>query len=124
MNAPPNIDSVTAHSGGDVVDWLTNGTRDQRFIDNIFAEMCVRLQQAGIPVKCGLRSSPRLQMASIGSRFAVPDDPASPSRDRDWRKFRRWKSRVFARQPNSVATPAIPVRWDHLFLQNFPNRRA
>ena len=35
----------------DVVHWLTNGTRDERFIDNIFAEMCVRLQQAGIPVK-------------------------------------------------------------------------
>ena len=34
-----------------VIDWLTNGTRDQRFIDNIFAEMCIRLQQAGIPLK-------------------------------------------------------------------------
>ncbi|MET4603661.1 adenylate cyclase [Bradyrhizobium sp. JR4.1] len=33
-----------------VVDWLINGTRDQRFIDNIFAEMCIRLQQAGIPL--------------------------------------------------------------------------
>jgi len=27
-------------SGSDVADWLTNGTRDERFIDNIFAEMC------------------------------------------------------------------------------------
>lgn len=34
-----------------VVDWLTNGTRDERFIDNIFADMCIRLQQAGIPLK-------------------------------------------------------------------------
>jgi len=51
MNAPPAIDSVTAPSDGDVVHWLTNGTRDQRFIDNIFAEMCIRLQQAGIPIK-------------------------------------------------------------------------
>ncbi|MCP3397307.1 adenylate/guanylate cyclase domain-containing protein [Bradyrhizobium sp. CCGB20] len=34
-----------------VVDWLTNGTSDERFIDNIFAEMCIRLQQAGIPIK-------------------------------------------------------------------------
>src|SRR5260370_11316083 len=51
MNAPPNIDSVTAHSDSDVVHWLTNDTRDQRFIDNIFAELCVRLQRAGIPVK-------------------------------------------------------------------------
>jgi adenylate cyclase len=51
MNAPPKIDPITAHSGSGVVDWLTNDTRDERFIDNIFAELCVRLQQAGIPVK-------------------------------------------------------------------------
>jgi adenylate cyclase len=50
MNAPPKHESV--RSGSDaVVDWLTNGTRDERFIDNIFAEMCIRLQQAGIPLK-------------------------------------------------------------------------
>ena len=51
MNAPPKIDSVTAHSDSDVVHWLINETRDERFIDNIFAELCVRLQRAGIPVK-------------------------------------------------------------------------
>jgi adenylate cyclase len=49
MNAPPNI--VTAHSDNDVLHWLTNNTRDERFIDDIFAELCVRLQRAGIPVK-------------------------------------------------------------------------
>src|ERR1700751_3099908 len=49
MDAPPNI--VTAHSDSDVVHWLTNDTRDERFIDNIFAGLCLRLQQAGIPVK-------------------------------------------------------------------------
>ncbi|WP_315739899.1 adenylate/guanylate cyclase domain-containing protein [Bradyrhizobium sp. SZCCHNR1093] len=37
--------------GDEVVDWLTNGTRDERFIDNIFGQMCNRLQRAGIPVK-------------------------------------------------------------------------
>ncbi|MGJ4942849.1 adenylate/guanylate cyclase domain-containing protein [Bradyrhizobium sp. HKCCYLS1011] len=50
MKAPPDIDPATAQSA-DVVHWLTNGTRDERFIDNIFAEMCVRLQQSGIPLK-------------------------------------------------------------------------
>jgi adenylate cyclase len=49
MNAPPNVDTVTAHSDSDVVHWLTNDTHDERFIDNIFAELCVRLQRAGIP---------------------------------------------------------------------------
>src|SRR5262249_25969508 len=46
MNAPPNIPSAD-----DVVHWLANGTRDERFIDNIFTELCIRLQRAGIPVK-------------------------------------------------------------------------
>jgi adenylate cyclase len=53
MNAPPNMDSVTAHSNDDVVRWLTNDTRDKRFLDSIFFELCVRLQRADIPVKRG-----------------------------------------------------------------------
>ncbi|MDA9400755.1 adenylate/guanylate cyclase domain-containing protein [Bradyrhizobium sp. CCBAU 45389] len=48
MNAP-HQNPPTLSDG--VVDWLTNGTRDERFIDNIFAQMCIRLQQAGIPLK-------------------------------------------------------------------------
>ena len=51
MNTPSNVNPVTTHSNSDVVGWLTNDTRDERFIDNIFAELCVRLQRAGIPVK-------------------------------------------------------------------------
>jgi adenylate cyclase len=51
MDAPPNIDSVATHPASDVAHWLTNETRDERFIDNIFAELCVRLQRAGIPIK-------------------------------------------------------------------------
>ena len=50
MDAPPNIDLI-ADPIDDVVHWLTNGTRDQRFIDNIFAELCVRIQRSGIPLK-------------------------------------------------------------------------
>jgi adenylate cyclase len=51
MDVPSKIDSVTARPDSDVVHWLTNETRDERFIDNIFAEMCIRLQRAGISVK-------------------------------------------------------------------------
>jgi adenylate cyclase len=51
MNAPPNIDPTTAYSDSDVLHWLTNDAREERFIDNIFAQMCLRLQRAGIPVK-------------------------------------------------------------------------
>jgi len=50
MNVPPK-DPVAAQLENDVVRWLTNDTRDERFIDNIFAELCIRLQRAGIPVK-------------------------------------------------------------------------
>ncbi|MEY9182539.1 adenylate cyclase [Bradyrhizobium sp. USDA 326] len=48
MNAPDNHAPTPADG---VIDWLTNGTRDERFIDDIFAQMCIRLQQDGIPVK-------------------------------------------------------------------------
>src|SRR6188474_1692280 len=51
MDAPSKLDPVAAHPDSDVVHWLTNDTREQRFIDNIFGELCIRLQQAGIPVK-------------------------------------------------------------------------
>jgi adenylate cyclase len=50
MNAPPKIESLTTPYDS-VVHWLTNETRDERFVDNIFAQMCIRLQQAGVPLK-------------------------------------------------------------------------
>ncbi len=50
MDAPPTTETI-ADPIDDVVHWLTNGTRDQRFIDNIFTELCVRIQRAGIPLK-------------------------------------------------------------------------
>jgi adenylate cyclase len=50
MDAPSTTDSVTVYSVDDVVHWLTNDTRDERFIDNIFAQLCIRLQQAGLPL--------------------------------------------------------------------------
>ncbi|RZN07964.1 adenylate/guanylate cyclase domain-containing protein [Bradyrhizobium genosp. SA-3] len=50
MNAPPDNHAPITQADS-VVDWLTNGTRDERFVDNIFAQMCIRLQQAGIPLK-------------------------------------------------------------------------
>jgi adenylate cyclase len=73
MNAPPNIDPVTTNSVGGVVHWLTNDARDERFIDNIFAEMCVRLQAACIPVK---RSSLHLMIHHpqwLGARMVWVD---------------------------------------------------
>jgi adenylate cyclase len=33
-----------------VIDWLVNNTRDERFIDNILVELCARLRAAGVPL--------------------------------------------------------------------------
>jgi adenylate cyclase len=71
MNAPDRISTATQADG--VVDWLTNGTRDERFIDNIFAEMSIRLQQAGIPLK---RSTLHIQIQHpqwLGARIMWAD---------------------------------------------------
>jgi adenylate cyclase len=51
MDAPASTDTFTTHADGDVLHWLANHTRDERFIDNIFAQLCVRLQRAGVPIK-------------------------------------------------------------------------
>ena len=51
MSPPPDIGPVAVNSDSDVVHGLTSETRNERFIDNIFAELCVRLQRAGVPVK-------------------------------------------------------------------------
>ena len=73
MNAPPKIDHLTAHSDGDVLRWLTNDTRDERFLDNIFAELCLRLQQAGIPVKRATLHFMILHPQWLGSRMMWTD---------------------------------------------------
>jgi adenylate cyclase len=51
MDLPQTLDTSSACSEHEVLHWLTNDTRDERFIDNIFAELCIRLQRSGIPVK-------------------------------------------------------------------------
>ena len=33
-----------------VLDWLVTGTRDERYLDNIFVELCRRLEAAGVPL--------------------------------------------------------------------------
>ena len=74
MNSPPsNINLDVSHSGNDVVDWLTNDTRDERFIDNIFAELCVRLQRAGIPVKRASLNILTYHPQWLGARFLWAD---------------------------------------------------
>ena len=73
MNEPLNIDHVTAHSDGDVLHWLTSETRDERFLDNIFAELCLRLQRAGIPVKWATLHLMILHPQWVGSRIMWAD---------------------------------------------------
>ncbi|KJC50649.1 adenylate cyclase [Bradyrhizobium sp. LTSP849] len=64
---------VTAHSDSDVLHWLTNDTRDERFLDTIFAELCLRLQRAGIPVKRATLHVMILHPQWLGSRIMWAD---------------------------------------------------
>src|SRR5882762_6557329 len=73
MNASPNIDHATARPDSDVLHWLTNDTRDERFLDNIFAELCLRLQRAGIPVKRATLHVMILHPQWLGSRIVWAD---------------------------------------------------
>jgi adenylate cyclase len=73
MNAPSIIDDVTEHSDSDVLHWLTNDTRDERFLDNIFAELCLRLQRAGVPVKRATLHLMIVHPQWLGSRIMWAD---------------------------------------------------
>jgi adenylate cyclase len=73
MNAPSNIDDVMEHSDSDVLHWLTNDTRDERFLDNIFAELCLRLQRAGVPVKRATLHLMIVHPQWLGSRIMWAD---------------------------------------------------
>ncbi|MEH2487786.1 adenylate/guanylate cyclase domain-containing protein [Bradyrhizobium sp. AZCC 2230] len=73
MNASRNIDHLTAHADGDVLHWLTNDTRDERFLDNIFAELCLRLQRAGVPVKRATLHLMIVHPQWLGSRIMWAD---------------------------------------------------
>jgi hypothetical protein len=73
MNLPPNTDPGTAYSYNDVAHWPTNDTRDKRrFIDNIFAELCVRLQPTRdvgslAVIECASRCCSRISSVFSGS---------------------------------------------------------
>ncbi|OAP44450.1 adenylate cyclase [Sinorhizobium americanum] len=43
-------DRVSSVERRKILDWLVMETREERFIDNIFVELCQRLSEAGVPV--------------------------------------------------------------------------
>jgi adenylate cyclase len=51
MNESPSMEAAALDRDCEILHWLTNDTRHERFIDNIFCELGGRLQRAGIPVK-------------------------------------------------------------------------
>ena len=59
--------------------WLTNDTRDERFIDNIFAELCVRLQRGSIPVKRASLHVLIYHPQWLGARIMWADGMRGPS---------------------------------------------
>jgi adenylate cyclase len=73
MHSPATIDPGTTLSDDDVVRWLANDTRDQRFSDNSFAEMCIRLQRAGLPLKRATMHVLIQHPQWLGARFMWAD---------------------------------------------------
>jgi adenylate cyclase len=63
-----NADMLPGDSSG-IIEWLMTETRDERFIDNIFVEMCERLNQAGIPVSRGTLHFRILHPQWLGARI-------------------------------------------------------
>jgi adenylate cyclase len=47
---PPRETGIWPSRRHAIVDWLVKETRGQRFIDNLFVELCQRLRAAGVPV--------------------------------------------------------------------------
>ena len=80
MNAPPHL--ATIASDQDVVHWLMNETRDQRFVDNIFAELCERIQRSGIPLKRATLHILIHHPQWLGARFLWADGMHDASIDR------------------------------------------
>jgi hypothetical protein len=64
---------IEAQSNDEIIRWLTNETRDERFMENIFAALCNRLQTTGLPLK---RASLHLQIQHpqwLGGRITWSD---------------------------------------------------
>jgi adenylate cyclase len=63
-----SADAPPSGSSG-IIEWLMTETRDDRFIDNIFIDMCNRLNQAGIPVSRGTLHFRILHPQWLGARI-------------------------------------------------------
>jgi adenylate cyclase len=77
MQVPSSATSSLLHESVDtppsdsssIIEWLMTETRDQRFVDNIFVDMCGKLNQAGIPVSRGTLHFRILHPQWLGARI-------------------------------------------------------
>ncbi|MFT2210855.1 adenylate/guanylate cyclase domain-containing protein [Rhizobium giardinii] len=65
---PGSADLLPGDSSG-IIDWLMTETRDERFIDNIFVEMCDKIIEAGVPVSRGTLHFRTLHPQWLGARI-------------------------------------------------------
>jgi adenylate cyclase len=73
MSMMDDENKIEAQSNGEIIRWLINETREERFMENIFAALCNRLQTAGLPLK---RASLHLQIQHpqwLGGRITWSD---------------------------------------------------
>jgi adenylate cyclase len=107
MNAPPHL--ATTASDQDVVHWLMNETRDQRFVDNIFAELCERIQRSGIPLKRATLHILIHHPQWLGARFLWADGMHDASIDRIGYDVRE-RSEYIGSPANELFNGATEVR--------------
>ena len=110
MNAPPHL--ATIASDHDVMHWLTNETRDERFLDNIFAELCNRIQRSGIPLKRSTLHILIYHPQWLGARFLWADGMHDASIDRIGYDVRE-RSEYIGSPANELIDGATEVR-EHL----------
>ncbi len=62
----------------EILDWLVTGTKDQRFIDDIFVELCNRLRDSGISVARGVIAFRIRHPQWLGARILWKAGMSSP----------------------------------------------
>ena len=69
QNAIEGQDGAWPLARTEVLDWLVSGTRNERFVDNIFLGFCERLRARGVPVARGILVLRTHHPQWLGARF-------------------------------------------------------
>ncbi|BDA84581.1 adenylate cyclase [Aureimonas sp. SA4125] len=77
--APPSESGQWPARRSQILDWLVNGTRDERFIDNIFVQLCDRLRAGGMPLARATLAFTIQNPQWLGARILWRKDQPNPA---------------------------------------------